>query len=132
MTSCEGCYGQAKAPPDVPRRGPPAFHALMKEHLDGTVTPTTVVGWMKDWLSAKPDHAIYDGHNEQAKMAVLLDTRAKEFIAAVKVQAPIPEDRLLTRSQAAELLIYSPRSACKHVRPVRRCVYRWSDVMVPI
>lgn len=52
-----------------------------------------------------------------------------EFTAAVKDIAPVREDRLLTRAQVAELLACRPRSVSRYVRPVRRGVFRWSDVM---
>lgn len=53
----------------------------------------------------------------------------KEFIAAVKGITPVREDTAITRSQAAALLACSPGSVSRYVSPLRRGVYRRSDVM---
>lgn len=53
----------------------------------------------------------------------------QEFIAAVKDLAPVREDSTLNRRQAAVLLTCAPSSVSRFVRPLRRGVYRRSDVM---
>lgn len=52
-----------------------------------------------------------------------------DFIEAVKEVSPVREDSTLTRSQAAALLSCSPSRVNRFVAPLRRGVYRRSDVM---
>ncbi len=58
-----------------------------------------------------------------------LATVMAEFIAAVKDVSPLREDCALTRSQAAVLLACPEASVSRYIRPLRRGIYRRSDVM---
>jgi len=128
-----------KTRPTFPTPSVPVFAALLAAHEDGSVTPKRAVPWLEKQFPA--EEAVAVGGNVISRLpefAGIADNRGsenamlqamQEFIAAVKDLAPVREDSTLNRHQAAVLLTCAPSSVSRFVRPLRRGVYRRSDVM---
>ena len=129
-----------KTRPTFPTPSVPVFAALLAAHEDGSVTPKRAVPWLEKQFPA--EEAVAVGGNVISRLpefAGIADNRGsenamlqamQEFIVAVKEVSPVPEDRAISRSQAAEMLLCAPKSVGRFVCPIRRGVYSRRDVLL--
>lgn len=121
------------------------FRNLIEAQDAGLVTPKTAAAWLSR-LRAEPGDApllqsdtaaliplarptgtaiVPTSQSDNGTLTALLD----RLVRAQESQPAPPEDRLLMAEEAAELLACSPRSVGRFVKPVRRGVWRRSDIL---
>lgn len=144
--------------PTFPDASVAVFGALLEAHARGDLRPTKAAYWLTtnfpavgvgeasgsdptlagrrapqgdSALTGKPEiREPENGLGPISSQLLLRMTRSMEdFVEAVKDVAPVREDVAIDRHQAAVLLCCSPSSVGRFVRPIRRGVYRRSDVM---
>lgn len=128
--------------PVFPKEAVPVFEALLAANAAGEVTPKTGGGWLARHFSpfqsaATPilENSVILANSGKAGNSLESMQRSelvqvmREFIETVKDIAPVPEDHVLSRSQAAELLGCAPGSVPRFVRALRRGAYRRSDCL---
>ena len=127
--------------PTFPMASVPVFEAILAAGERGDVSPKTAAFWLtKNFPVATVGNSAMTENsgirNSENGLSVIggqevmaLAQTMQEFIAAVKDLAPVREDSTLNRHQAAVLLTCAPSSVSRFVRPLRRGVYRRSDVM---
>jgi len=122
------------------------FRNLIEAQDAGLVTPKTASAWLSrlraetgDAAMLPSDTSAMSPHTRPTGSAIvpmsqsdngpLLSLLDRLVRAQESQPAPPAEDRLLDADAAAELLACSPRSVGRYVRPVRRGVWRRSDIM---
>ena len=126
--------------PTFPHAAVDVFRALLEASERGEVTPRMGAVWLtKNFppvlIAAKtrnsenseiePKNKVKEAALSPQEMISLLAEAISEALAEA---IPKRVDRLLTSSQASEMLACRPRSVSRYVKPVRRGIYRWSDV----
>ena len=117
--------------PTFPAGAVPVIRALLAAAECGDVTPKRATMWIAKHFPADGNGAIHvvSGNREIESPRI---EAAEEFMLAVRTlveRVPVRDDRLLTSAEAGVLLACRPRAVSRYVRPVRRGVFRWSDVM---
>ena len=123
--------------PAYPKESIPVFQALLRANASGEVTPKTLARHFSPNHSASTPilaNLSILGNSGNALEAMQQNEMVQvmqEFISAVKDIVPVPEDRVLTRLDAADLLACAPRSVSRFVQPLarRRGVFRRSDCL---
>ena len=122
--------------PTFPAAAVPVIRALLAAAECGDVTPKMATVWLAKHFPAESNGAIYvlprNREVESPGTDAFAVNPGEEFLLAVQTlveRVPVREDRLLTSTEAACLLACRPRSVSRYVRPVRKGVFRWSDVM---
>ena len=152
-----GASGNSR--PTYPKAALPALAALYQAHQEHRCTPKTAPLLISAFLGTGPAMVLPDKTLSENRKFDLIGQREvvlpdnwfpidnrfspngqgapsaeivrvmQEFIETVKDLVPVPEDCLLTRSQAAVLLACTPSSVSRFVKPLRRGAYRRSDCL---
>lgn len=128
------------------------FEALLRAAEEGAVTPGTAKVWLRNMRQEPTGDAIaplsqsVNGSGSSAIVPLSQSSNGEPQLAlaraagqamadaliAARVVLPASDDRLVTKEEAAQALACPPGSVSRYVRPVRRGVYRWSDVQAYI
>lgn len=122
-------FGGAATHPLYPAESVPLFLRLAEQHSKGMVTPKTL---QAAWTAKQEESETLPAVVRSANTA-RVPNNAEPFVFTKGADATLTvivgqEDSLLTREEAAKMLRCHPRSVGRYVLPVRKGVWKRSDV----
>src|SRR5205807_1546758 len=105
-----------------PQSAVDTFRRLITAQDAGLITPKTAVAWLTQSPTALID---YEPNDDVELIKITLAHIAELLLAHISP----PDDRLLRREEAAQLLACYPGSVRRFVKPIRRGRWRRSDVL---